>query len=231
MSGLKIALTELFTKRGNHMKRSLLISLIVSASLFMYACSDGAAGAPGAAGIPGLPGLSGAPGAPGESGAPGLPGEPGAPGAPGAPGNPGANGDDGIPGVPGPAGKDGKAGSTSGLIAVGSNGSSTIEWSRNSDNIDINLIGSGFSANSEITISAVNSAGFAKNVVGVDKSGVSALSSDAAGSFETTISLSTSSFSWVDEDGNGIYPIAITASGGGDIANASALMVDAVPGN
>ena len=50
-------------------------------------------------------------------------------------------------------------------------------------------------------------------------------------SFETTISLPTSSFSWIDEDGNGIFPIAIQASGGGDIANVSAIVVDAIPGN
>lgn len=203
------------------MKRSLMIISIVTASLFMYACAGatGPAGPAGAAGAPGLPGISG------EPGAPGLPGEPGNPGAPGA------DGADGIPGVPGPAGKEGKAGSTSGLVAVGSNGSSTIEWSRNSDNVDIHLIGSGFTPNTEITISAINTAGFSKNVVGVDKSGVSSLSADGAGSFESTISLPTSSFSWEDEDGNGIFPIAITASGGGDIAHTSAVVVDAVPGN
>jgi len=200
---------KLFTKGVTNMKRSLLIISIVAASLFMYACA-GSTGPAGAAGAPGAPGL---------------------PGEPGNPGPAGADGTDGPPGVPGPAGKDGKAGSTSGLTAVGSNGSSTIEWSRNADNIDVHLIGSGFSPNSEITISAINSSGFAKNVVGVDKSGVSALSSDGAGNFETSISLPTSSFSWVDADGNGIYPIAITASGGGDIAHTSAIMVDAVPGN
>ncbi|MBD33412.1 MAG: hypothetical protein CL892_03095 [Dehalococcoidia bacterium] len=204
------------------MKRSLMIISIVTASLFMYACADGATGPAGPAGAPGAPGL---PGISGEPGAPGLPGEPGNPGAPGA------DGADGIPGVPGPAGKEGKAGSTSGLVAVGSNGSSTIEWSRNSDNVDIHLIGSGFTPNTEITISAINTAGFSKNVVGVDKSGVSSLSADGAGSFESTISLPTSSFSWEDEDGNGIFPIAITASGGGDIAHTSAVVVDAVPGN
>ena len=101
----------------------------------------------------------------------------------------------------------------------------------NSANLDIHLIGSGFTPNTEITISAVNSAGFGKNVVGVDKSGVSALSADGAGSFETTISLPTSSFSFPEDDDNGIYPIAITASGGGDIAHTSAIVVDAVPGN
>lgn len=204
------------------MKRSLMIISIVTASLFMYACADGATGPAGPAGAPGAPGL------------PGISGEPGAPGLPGEPGNPGAQGpagDQGIPGVPGPAGKEGKAGSTSGLVAVGSNGSSTIEWSRNSDNVDIHLIGSGFTPNTEITISAINTAGFSKNVVGVDKSGVSSLSADGAGSFESTISLPTSSFSWEDEDGNGIFPIAITASGGGDIAHTSAVVVDAVPGN
>ena len=200
---------KLFTKGVTNMKRSLLIISIVAASLFMYACA-GSTGPAGAAGAPGAPGL---------------------PGEPGNPGPAGADGTDGPPGVPGPAGKDGKAGSTSGLTAVGSNGSSTIEWSRNAENIDVHLIGSGFSPNSEITISAINSSGFAKNVVGVDKSGVSSLSSDGAGNFETSISLPTSSFSWVDADGNGIYPIAITASGGGDIAHTSALMVDAVPGN
>ena len=204
------------------MKRSLMIISIVTASLFMYACADGATGPAGPAGAPGAPGL---PGISGEPGAPGLPGEPGNPGAPGA------DGADGIPGVPGPAGKEGKAGSTSGLVAVGSNGSSTIEWSRNSDNVDIHLIGSGFTPNTEITISAINTAGFSKNVVGVDKSGVSSLPADGAGSFESTISLPTSSFSWEDEDGNGIFPIAITASGGGDIAHTSAVVVDAVPGN
>ena len=209
------------------MKRSLMIISIVTASLFMYACA-GATGPAGAAGPAGAPGLPGEPGISGEPGAPGLPGEPGAPGNPGAPG---ADGADGIPGVPGPAGKEGKAGSTSGLTAVGSNGSSTIEWRRNSENVDIHLIGSGFSPNTEITISAVNSAGFGKNVVGVDKSGVSALSADGAGSFETTISLPTSSFSFPEDDDNGIYPIAITASGGGDIAHTSAIVVDAVPGN
>ncbi|MED5283522.1 MAG: collagen-like protein [Chloroflexota bacterium] len=203
------------------MKRSLMIISIVTASLFMYACAGatGPAGPAGAAGAPGLPGISG------EPGAPGLPGEPGNPGAPGA------DGADGIPGVPGPAGKEGKAGSTSGLTAVGTGGSSTIEWSRNSENLDIHLIGSGFTPNTEITISAINTAGFSKNVVGVDKSGVSSLSADGAGSFESTISLPTSSFSWEDEDGNGIFPIAITASGGGDIAHTSAVVVDAVPGN
>ena len=36
---------------------------------------------------------------------------------------------------------------------------------------------------------------------------------------------------WIDEDGNGIFPIAIQASGGGDIANVSAIVVDAIPGN
>ena len=178
-----------------------MIISIVTASLFMYACA-GATGPAGAAGAAGAPGLPGEPGISGEPGAPGLPGEPGAPGNPGASG---ADGADGIPGVPGPAGKEGKAGSTSGLVAVGSGGSSTIEWSRNSDNVDIHLIGSGFTPNTEITISAVNSSGFAKNVVSVDKTGVSPLSSDGAGSFEKTISLPTSSFSWVDEDGNGIY--------------------------
>ena len=209
------------------MKRSLMIISIVTASLFMYACA-GATGPAGSAGPAGAPGLPGEPGISGEPGAPGLPGEPGAPGNPGAAG---ADGADGIPGVPGPAGKEGKAGSTSGLVAVGSNGSSTIEWSRNAENVDVHLIGSGFGRNVEITISAVNSSGFAKNVVTVDKTGVSSLSSDGAGSFETTISLPTSSFSWVDEDGNGIFPIAITASGGGDIAHTSAIVVDAVPGN
>ena len=49
--------------------------------------------------------------------------------------------------------------------------------------------------------------------------------------FEETISLSTSSFSWLDDDGNGIFPIAIQASGGGNIANVSAIVVDAVPGD
>ena len=209
------------------MKRSLMIISIVTASLFMYACA-GATGPAGSAGPAGAPGLPGEPGISGEPGAPGLPGEPGAPGNPGAAG---ADGADGIPGVPGPAGKEGKAGSTSGLVAVGSNGSSTIEWSRNAENVDIHLIGSGFTPNTEITISAVNSAGFGKNVVGVDKSGVSALSSDGAGSFETTISLPTSSFSFPEDDDNGIYPIAITASGRGDIAHTSAIVVDAVPGN
>ena len=209
------------------MKRSLMIISIVTASLFMYACA-GATGPAGSAGPAGAPGLPGEPGISGEPGAPGLPGEPGAPGNPGASG---ADGADGIPGVPGPAGADGKAGSTSGLVAVGSNGSSTIEWSRNAENVDVHLIGSGFGRNVEITISAVNSSGFAKNVVTVDKTGVSSLSSDGAGSFETTISLPTSSFSWVDEDGNGIFPIAITASGGGDIAHTSAVVVDAIPGN
>ena len=209
------------------MKRSLMIISIVTASLFMYACA-GATGPAGSAGPAGAPGLPGEPGISGEPGAPGLPGEPGAPGNPGAAG---AEGADGIPGVPGPAGKEGKAWSTSGLLAVGSGGSSTIEWSRSADNIDIHLIGSGFTPNTEITISAVNTAGFAKNVVSVDKTGVSPLSSDGAGSFEKTISLPTSSFSWVDEDGNGIFPIAITASGGGDIAHTSAIVVDAVPGN
>ena len=204
-----------------------MIISIVTASLFMYACA-GATGPAGAAGPAGAPGLPGEPGISGEPGAPGLPGEPGSPGNPGAPG---ADGADGIPGVPGPAGKDGKAGSTSGLIAVGSGGSSTIEWSRNSENVDVHLIGSGFGRNVEITISAVNSAGFAKNVVTVDKTGVSSLSSDGAGSFETTISLPTSSFSFPEDDDNGIYPIAITASGGGDIAHTSAIVVDAVPGN
>ena len=119
------------------MKRSLMIISIVTASLFMYACA-GATGPAGAAGAPGAPGLPGEPGISGEPGAPGLPGEPG------APGNPGPAGADGIPGVPGPAGKDGKAGSTSGLVAVGSDGLSTIEWSRNSENVDVHLIGSGF---------------------------------------------------------------------------------------
>ena len=204
-----------------------MIISIVTASLFMYACA-GATGPAGAAGPAGAPGLPGEPGISGEPGAPGLPGEPGSPGNPGAPG---ADGADGIPGVPGPAGKDGQAGSTSGLIAVGSGGSSTIEWSRNSENVDVHLIGSGFGRNVEITISAVNSAGFAKNVVTVDKTGVSSLSSDGAGSFETTISLPTSSFSFPEDDDNGIYPIAITASGGGDIAHTSAIVVDAVPGN
>ena len=212
--------------KGQYQKLLMIISLL-GASLFMFACA-GADGSAGPAGLPGLPGISGAPGEPGAAGAPGLPGEPGAPGNPGAAGPAGA---DGIPGVPGPAGKEGKAGSTSGLVAVGSNGSSTIEWSRNSDNVDIHLIGSGFTPNTEITISAVNSSGFAKNVVSVDKTGVSPLSADGAGSFEQTISLPTSSFSWVDEDGNGIFPIAITASGGGDIAHTSAIVVDAVPGN
>jgi len=209
------------------MKRSLMIISIVTASLFMYACA-GATGPAGSAGPAGAPGLPGEPGISGEPGAPGLPGEPGAPGNPGASG---ADGADGIPGVPGPAGKEGKAGSTSGLVAVGSDGSSTIEWSRSADNIDIHLIGSGFTPNTEITISAVNTAGFAKNVVSVDKTGVSPLSSDGAGSFEQTISLSTDTFSWPEDDDNGIFPIAITASGGGDIAHTSAIVVDAVPGN
>ena len=35
----------------------------------------------------------------------------------------------------------------------------------------------------------------------------------------------------IDADGNGIDAIAISASGGGDIANASALVVDAIPGD
>ena len=212
------------------MKRSIMIISIVTASLFMYACAGatGPAGADGAAGAPGLPGE---PGISGDPGAPGLPGEPGAPGAPGNPGAAGADGIDGVPGIPGAPGKDGKAGSTSGLIAVGSGGSSTIEWSRNAANIDVHLIGSGFTPNAEITISAVNTAGFAKNIVGVDKSGVSSLSADGAGSFEETISLPTSSFSWPEDDDNGIFPIAITASGGGDIAHTSAIVVDAVPGN
>ena len=214
--------------KGQYQKLLMIISLL-GASLFMFACSSaGADGAQGPAGLPGLPGISGAPGAAGEPGAPGLPGEPGAPGNPGAPGAAGA---DGIPGVPGPAGKDGKAGSTSGLTAMGDGGSATIEWHRGVDNIDVHLAGSGFTPNTEITISAVNSAGFSKNVVGVDKSGVSSLSSNGAGAFETTISLPTSSFSWIDEDGNGIFPIAIQASGGGDIANVSAIVVDAIPGN
>ena len=215
--------------KGQYQKLLMIISLL-GASLLMFACagSAGADGAAGPAGLPGLPGISGEPGAPGESGAPGLPGEPGAPGNPGAPG---PAGDDGIPGVPGPAGKDGKAGSTSGLTAMGDNGSSTIEWLRGAENISVHLAGSGFSPNVEITISAVNTAGFSKNVVGVDKSGVSSLSSNGAGAFETTISLPTSSFSWPEDDDNGIFPIAIQASGGGDIANVSAIVVDAVPGN
>tara|TARA_B100000945_G_scaffold25332_2_gene17688 strand:+ start:2413 stop:3042 length:630 start_codon:yes stop_codon:yes gene_type:complete len=209
------------------MKRSIMIISIVTASLFMYACA-GAAGADGAAGPAGAPGLPGEPGISGDPGAPGLPGEPGAPGNPGAAG---ADGAEGIPGVPGPPGKDGKAGSTSGLVAVGSDGSSTIEWSRSADNIDIHLIGSGFTPNTEITISAVNTAGFAKNVVSVDKTGVSPLSADGAGSFEKTISLTTDTFSWPEDDDNGIFPIAITASGGGDIAHTSAIVIDAIPGN
>ena len=214
--------------KGQYQKLLMIISLL-GASLFMFACSSaGADGAQGPAGLPGLPGISGEPGAAGEPGAPGLPGEPGAPGNPGAPGAAGA---DGIPGVPGPAGKDGKAGSTSGLTAMGDGGSSTIEWKRGSANIDVHLAGSGFSPNVEITISAVNTAGFSKNVVGVDKSGVSSLSSNGAGAFETTISLPTSSFSWPEDDDNGIFPIAIQASGGGDIANVSAIVVDAIPGN
>jgi hypothetical protein len=57
------------------------------------------------------------------------------------------------------------------------------------------------------------------------------LSSDSTGSFETTISLPTSSFSWSDDDGNGIYSISVSASGGGDVANTSALVVDAIPGD
>ena len=212
--------------KGQYQKLLMIISLL-GASLFMFACA-GADGSAGPAGLPGLPGISGAPGEPGAAGAPGLPGEPGAPGNPGAAGPAGA---DGIPGVPGPAGKDGKAGSTSGLTAMGDGGSATIEWHRGVDNIDVHLSGSGFSPNVEITISAVNSSGFSKNVVGVDKSGVSSLSSNGAGAFETTISLPTSSFSWSDDDGNGIFPIAIQASGGGDIANVSAIVVDAIPGN
>ena len=212
--------------KGQYQKLLMIISLL-GASLFMFACA-GADGSAGPAGLPGLPGISGEPGAAGAPGAPGLPGEPGAPGNPGAPGAAGA---DGIPGVPGPAGKDGKAGSTSGLTAMGDGGSATIEWHRGVDNIDVHLAGSGFSPNVEITISAVNTAGFSKNVVGVDKSGVSSLSSNGAGSFETTISLPTSSFSWPEDDDNGIFPIAIQASGGGDIANVSAIIVDAVPGN
>ena len=106
-----------------------------------------------------------------------------------------------------------------------------IRDSRSADELDIHLAGSGFSPNVEITISAVNSSGFRVNVVGVDKSGVSSLTSDGAGSFEETISLSTSSFSWLDDDGNGVFPIAIQASGGGNIANVSAIVVDAVPGD
>ena len=200
--------------KGQYQKLLMIISLL-GASLLMFACA-GSAGADGAAGPAGLPGL------------PGISGEPGAPGNPGAPG---PAGDDGIPGVPGPAGKDGKAGSTSGLTAMGDNGSSTIEWLRGAENISVHLAGSGFSPNVEITISAVNTAGFSKNVVGVDKSGVSSLSSNGAGAFETTISLPTSSFSWPEDDDNGIFPIAIQASGGGDIANVSAIVVDAIPGN
>ena len=213
--------------KGNMIMKPLLIVSIVAASLFMYACSassgaDGADGANGINGAPGLPGLAGLSGEPGAPGAPGLPGEPG---AAGAPGNPGANGIDGEDGA------DGQSGSTSGLLAMGDGGTSTIEWKRNASSISVNLVGSGFSSGAEITITAVNSAGFAKNVVGVDKSGISSLKADSAGSFESNISLPTSSFSWVDEDDNGIYPIAITASGGGDVANAAAIVVDAIPGN
>ena len=153
------------------------------------------------------------------------------PGEPGAPGNPGPQGPAGEAGPEGPTGPEGKAGSTSGLSVFGSDGSSTIEWHRSADNLDIHLAGSGFSPNVEITISAVNSSGFRVNVVGVDKTGVSSLTSNGSGSFEETISLSTSSFSWLDDDGNGIFPIAIQASGGGNIANASAIVVDAVPGD
>ena len=206
--------------KGQYHKLLMIISLL-GVSLFMFACA-GADGIAGPAGLPGLPGISGEPGAPG---APGLPGEPG------APGNPGPQGPAGEPGPEGPVGPEGKAGSTSGLSAFGSDGSSTIEWHRSADKLDIHLAGSGFSPNVEITISAVNSSGFRVNVVGVDKTGVSSLTSDGAGSFEETISLSTSSFSWLDDDGNGIFPIAIQASGGGNIANVSAIVVDAVPGD
>ena len=206
--------------KGQYHKLLMIISLL-GVSLFMFACA-GADGTAGPAGLPGLPGISGEPGAPG---APGLPGEPG------APGNPGPQGPAGEPGPEGPTGPEGKAGSTSGLSAFGSDGSSTIEWHRSADKLDIHLAGSGFSPNVEITISAVNSSGFRVNVVGVDKTGVSSLTSDGAGSFEETISLSTSSFSWLDDDGNGIFPIAIQASGGGNIANVSAIVVDAVPGD
>ena len=143
----------------------------------------------------------------------------------------GVDGLDGADGAAGSDGKDGASGSTSGLSAVGDGGSSTIEWKRGADNIAVHLIGSGFSANAEITISAINSSGFSVNIVGVDKTGVSALKADGSGSFESSISLPTATFGWVDADGNGIHAIAISASGGGDIANASALVVDAIPGD
>ena len=210
--------------KGHYQKviKSLLIISLLTLSLILFACSDGT---DGKAGIPGIPGLPGLPGSAGEAGAPGLPGEPGAPGPAGV------DGLDGSDGEAGTDGKDGGSGSTSGLLAVGSGGSNTIEWKREAANIEVNLIGSGFSANAEITISAVNSSGFTVNIVGVDKTGVSALAADGAGSFETSVSLSTDSFGWVDADGNGIHAIAIAASGGGDIANASALVVDAIPGD
>ena len=212
--------------KGQYQKLLMIISLL-GASLFMFACA-GADGSAGPAGLPGLPGISGEPGAAGAPGAPGLPGEPGAPGNPGAAGPAGA---DGIPGVPGPAGKDGKAGSTSGLTAMGDGGSATIEWHRGVANTDVHLAGSGFTPNTEITTSGVNSSGFTVNLVGVDKSGVSSLKTNGSGAFEATVSLPTDSFSWSDEDGNGIFPVAIQASGGGDIANVSAIIVDAVPGD
>jgi len=218
--------------KGQHHKvvKSLMIISLVAASFLMFACAGGT-GSNGSNGAPGLPGLPGISGISGDDGAPGLPGLPGEPGAPGNPGAMGSSGSDGKDGKDGKDGNDGKAGSTSGLIAVGDGGSSTIEWHRAVDNIDVHLIGSGFSSDSEITITATNSAGFTKNVVGVDKTGVSVLSSDSTGSFETTISLPTSSFSWSDEDGNGIYSISISASGGGDIANTSALVIDGIPGD
>jgi len=218
--------------KGQHQKvvKSLMIISLVAASFLMFACAgaNGIAGSAGSPGLPGLPGISGESGAPGAPGAPGLPGEPGAPGNPGALGS---NGSDGKDGKDGKDGNDGKAGSTSGLTAVGDGGSSVIEWHRGADNMDVHLIGSGFSSNTEITVTATNSAGFSVNVVGVDKTGVSELSSNSSGSFETTISLPTSSFSWSDDDGNGIYTIAISASGGSDIANTAALIVDNIPGD
>ena len=114
---------------------------------------------------------------------------------------------------------------------MGDGGSATIEWHRGVDSTDVHLAGSGFTPNTEITISGVNSSGFTVNLVGVDKSGVSSLKTNGAGAFEATVSLPTDSFSWSDEDGNGIFPVAIQASGGGDIANVSAIIVDAVAGN
>lgn len=113
-------------------------------------------GEPGSPGNPGAAGESGSPGNPGKAGSPGSPGEAGAPGAPGAPGNPGATGPAGSAGSAGPAGAAGADGTTkiAGIVVFDASGPSTGAAEVAGGAASITIIGGGFTAGENISVSA-----------------------------------------------------------------------------